>query len=88
MKSIAVIFCSSLLLWSGKLTAQPDRIFYSLEEASLVAVDSVLRLDLSKKKFTEIPAEIYRYKNLKELDLSQNKLTHYQTIFTFQIWKY
>jgi Leucine-rich repeat (LRR) protein len=70
-------------LWSGKLTAQPDRIFYSLAEASQVSVDSVLRLNLSKKKFTEIPSEIYRYKNLKELDLSQNKLTHLPDDFYF-----
>jgi Leucine-rich repeat (LRR) protein len=83
MKSVVVIFYSSLLLWSGNLAAQPDRIFYSLYEASQVSVDSVLRLDLSKKKYTELPAEIYRYTNLKELDLSQNKLTHLPDDFYF-----
>ncbi len=83
MKRVAVIFYSSLLLWSGKLTAQPDRIFYSLAEAAQVSIDSVLRLDLSKKKYTEVPAEIYRYKNLKELNLSQNKLTHLPDDFYF-----
>lgn len=83
MKRVAVIFYSILLLWSGKLTAQPDRVFYSLGEAATVSVDSVLRLDLSKKKYVEIPTEIYRYQNLKELNLSQNKLTHLPDDFYF-----
>lgn len=83
MKTIAVLFYNILLLWSVNLIAQPDRIFYSLEEAATVSVDSVLRLDLSKKKYSEIPSEIYRYKNLKELNLSQNKLTHLPDDFYF-----
>lgn len=83
MKTFAVIFCSNLLLWSTNLLGQPQRIFYSLEEAAQTSVDSVFRLDLSKKKYHEIPVEIYRYKNLTELDLSQNKLTFLPDNFYF-----
>ena len=48
---------------------------YSLEEARQVDKDSVFGLQLSKRKLTEIPVEIYQYKHLKYLDISKNKFT-------------
>jgi len=75
MKTIAEIFSVITLFWCINSFAQADVIFYSLEEAASVHPDSVFRLDLSKDKLTEIPSAIYAYKNLRELNLSQNKLT-------------
>jgi Leucine-rich repeat (LRR) protein len=49
------------------------RVYTSLSEA-LRQPDSVLILDLSRKKLKEVPAEIVRLKNLQELNLSKNKL--------------
>lgn len=74
MKIFAAIFYLSLQLWLVDLNAQSHVVYYSLEEAAAVQEDSVFRLDLSKKKYSEIPSEIYRFKNLRELNLSQNKL--------------
>ena len=76
MKLIAEIFSVITLFWCINSIAQPDVIFYSLEEAAAVHPDSVYRLDLSKEKLTQIPESIYSFKNLRELNLSQNKLTH------------
>ncbi|MBK9190064.1 MAG: leucine-rich repeat domain-containing protein [Crocinitomicaceae bacterium] len=75
MKPIAEIFSVITLFWCINSFAQPDVIFYSIEEAATVHPDSVYRLDLSKEKLTEIPETIYIFKNLRELNLSQNKLT-------------
>lgn len=83
MKLIVAIFCSTLQLLSVNLNAQTDRVFYSLEEAAGVSADSVFRLDLSKKKYREVPSEIYKYTQLKELNLAQNKLTFLPDDFYF-----
>lgn len=84
MKVSVVVFFVALLIGSVKSFAQTGRTFYSLEEAAMVPVDSVLKLDLSKKKYHEIPAELYRYTSLKELDLSQNKLVRLPDEFYFE----
>jgi Leucine-rich repeat (LRR) protein len=35
--------------------------------------DEVIKLDLSKQKLSELPAEVYQFKNLRELYLGKNK---------------
>ena len=48
--------------------------YYSLKEARSTPVDSVFYLKVSRKKLTEIPPEVFTFKNLKGLDLSKNRL--------------
>lgn len=83
MRLIVNIFWICLLLGSSQSFGQRDFMFKSLEDALLANPDSVYRLDLSKTKLTEIPTEIYRFKNLQELNLSKNKLTSLPDDFLF-----
>jgi Leucine-rich repeat (LRR) protein len=83
MKFIAVIFWSSFLIWSSESFSQTDKIYYSLEEALAANPDSVYRLDLSKQKLSEVPEAIYQFKNLYELNLSQNKFKSLPDNFYF-----
>lgn len=83
MKSIVAIFLISLLFIHGDSVAQQNRIFYSIEEAKTVPVDSVFNLSLTKMKYEEVPQELMQFQNLRELDLSQNKLTSLPDNFIF-----
>ena len=47
---------------------------YSLKEARNAPLDSVFYLKISRKKLTEIPPQVFTFKNLKGLDLSKNRL--------------
>ncbi len=59
-------------------------MFESLEEAYAVHPDSVYRLDLSKNQLKEVPLEVLQFKNLRELNLSKNKLTKLPNGFIFE----
>ena len=48
-------------------------IYYSLLDALELPL-RVYRLDLSGKKLSEIPPEIFSFPNLQELNLSQNNI--------------
>ena len=48
--------------------------FLNLKEASLVHPDSVEYLKIPRQKLTELPKEIWKFKNLKGLDVSKNRL--------------
>lgn len=48
---------------------------YTLAEARHISPEQVFRLDLKKAKLTELPKEIYQFKNLRYLDVSHNNLT-------------
>ena len=48
--------------------------YYTLKEARNLPKDSVLYLKVSRKRLTQIPSEVFIFKNLKGLDLSKNKL--------------
>ena len=76
MKFVAKIFWVTALLWStNPLIGQENKLFESLEDALTVHPDSVFRLDLSHSRLEEIPAELFRFRNLRELYLSKNKLS-------------
>src|SRR3990167_5281695 len=71
-----------LLLWfsftmcfGSQLVAQDSLRIYTWEEALLAPKDSVFRLDASKQKWEELPAELFAFTHLKSLDISKNKLT-------------
>jgi Leucine-rich repeat (LRR) protein len=49
--------------------------YLTLEEARAISPDSVKALRLTKKKLSEIPEEIYQFKNLRALDLSRNRIS-------------
>ncbi|HIP37593.1 MAG TPA: leucine-rich repeat domain-containing protein [Crocinitomix sp.] len=74
MKVNVVLFWVIILILPLKSVSQTQKLFTSIEEAFLVPVDSVYRLDLSKQKMTKLPKEVSKFINLKELYLSKNKL--------------
>ncbi|MBK7127775.1 MAG: leucine-rich repeat domain-containing protein [Crocinitomicaceae bacterium] len=83
MKSTVAIFLISLLFFNAELIAQKNHVFYSIEEAITVPVDSVFKLSLTKMKYEVVPDELMQFQNLRELDLSQNKLTTLPDNFIF-----
>jgi Leucine-rich repeat (LRR) protein len=66
MKKLFFIF-ALLVCMSGNTQAQVAK---SLAEMT----DKIDSLDLSKQNLTQIPTEVFQYKNLKDLDLSENPL--------------
>tara|TARA_B100000767_G_scaffold272107_1_gene299101 strand:+ start:1255 stop:1830 length:576 start_codon:yes stop_codon:yes gene_type:complete len=67
----ALILIVFALSFSFTLTGQR---YYTLKETRNVSQDSVFYLKISRKKLTEIPPEVFSFKNLKGLDLSKNRL--------------
>lgn len=50
---------------------------YTLSKALKQDPLKVYKLNLKKSKFTEIPEEVYQFKNLNVLDISKNKLKEF-----------
>lgn len=75
MRLIQNVLLISILFVSSSAISQKEKLFKGLDEALQVSADSVYRLDLSKSKLTALPSEVFQFKNLRELDLSKNKLT-------------
>lgn len=78
---IFFLFILSVLIFCGikEGSAQPDfktngKVFTNLEKAK-IQPDSVFRLKLRRKKLTEIPSEVFLFKNLRELDLGNNRIS-------------
>lgn len=72
------VFLANLILFSqDKHVFTPKVAWLTLEEARELNPDSVLHLNLSKAKLPggELPEEIFRYTNLKSLNLRGLKLT-------------
>lgn len=72
-----ILFCFLLAL-INEAKGQPEystsgKVFTNLTQA-LMQPDSVLRLKLRRKGYKKIPAEVFNFKNLKELDLIGNKI--------------
>jgi Leucine-rich repeat (LRR) protein len=75
MKNTLALFLLLILCKFSFSQSVPEFRIYSLEEARKVEnKDLVLGLELRKLKLTELPPEIYEYKNLKLLDVSKNRL--------------
>ena len=80
---MSISFCRLLLFFTlltlvNQAKGQPEystsgRVFTNLTQA-LMQPDSVFRLKLRRKGYKEIPAEVFNFKNLKELDLIGNKI--------------
>jgi len=73
---ISAFFCGFGL--HGQNILEPEelkmaRTFESMEEA-MQQPDSVIKLDLSRSKLTQIPAEVFTLPNLQWLNLSKNKI--------------
>tara|TARA_B100001287_G_C22684726_1_gene532605 strand:+ start:2906 stop:3481 length:576 start_codon:yes stop_codon:yes gene_type:complete len=62
-----------LFVFSSSFTLAGQK-YYSLKKAQEAPVDSVFYLKVSRKKLSQIPTEIFAFKNLKGLDLSKNRL--------------
>jgi len=75
MKVSVSLFLVIILILPLKSVSQQNYLFTTIVDANSVPVDSVFRLDLSKNKLIEFPLAILKFKNLKELYLSKNKLT-------------
>jgi Leucine-rich repeat (LRR) protein len=76
------VYWLSLVFLSPELTGQElltldqldsVKVFESIEDA-IKHPNEVYRLELKKNKLTEIPKEVFSFKNLQYLDLSRNKL--------------
>lgn len=58
---------------SVQLIDDTNYIYRSISVA-LQNPDKVFRLNLSKTRMKEIPADVFKFKNLRELDMSRNKI--------------
>lgn len=72
----AIIFMSAYV--QAQALLEPEELkaaktYNSLQEA-LAKPDSVIKLNLNKKKLTEIPAEVFSFPNLQLLNISRNKI--------------
>jgi Leucine-rich repeat (LRR) protein len=74
MKYTLALFLLLILCDFSFAQSTVDFKIYSLEEARMVDKDLVSGIQLRKQKLTELPNEIFQYKNLKLLDISKNKL--------------
>lgn len=63
--------------------SQTEPEYLNLREAKRIHPDSVFFLSLSREGLKEIPEEILVFKNLKGLDLSNNKLDSLPNTFIF-----
>jgi len=52
-----------------------NKVFYSLKEALSVDAAVVCNLDLSNENLTSVPKELYQFKNLRELNLGETKIS-------------
>jgi Leucine-rich repeat (LRR) protein len=60
-----------------KIYISEKKVYLSIDEA-LESPNAVYNLDLSRKNLKELSIEIKKFKNLKELNLSNNNLTSLQ----------
>lgn len=79
MKYTFLVTFFVLLFCPPGIMAQPEyhvegKVYTSLEKA-LTEPDSVVRLKLRRKGYDTFPPEIFKFKNLKELDLGNNKIS-------------
>ena len=73
MKLLSVLI--SLLFLNISFSQKTTEKVYKWEEVQLANPDTVYNLSLSKMKLTELPASLWRFKNLRKLYLEKNKLS-------------
>ncbi|MBW6483033.1 MAG: leucine-rich repeat domain-containing protein [Vicingaceae bacterium] len=71
---ISLVFLTNINAQILDKKAMKKLPIYTLEQAVKLPVDEVVRLTLKKSKLTELPQEIYNFKNLRYLDVSGNQL--------------
>jgi Leucine-rich repeat (LRR) protein len=65
----------SLLFLNISFSQKTTEKVYKWEEVQQANPDTIYNLSLSKMKLTELPANLWRFKNLQKLYLDKNKLT-------------
>ncbi len=70
---LAIFFSLTNTVYSQPDFSTQGKVFTSMSQA-LMQPDSVFRLKLRRKGYKQIPAEVFNFKNLRELDLIGNKI--------------
>ena len=73
----------SLLFLSPIFSQKTTEKVYKWEEVQQANPDTIYNLSLSKMKLTELPASLWRFKNLQKLYLDKNKLSALPDSFDF-----
>jgi Leucine-rich repeat (LRR) protein len=79
MRIFAVIIL--VCLWFNASSQNKLAKIYRLEDVTNANPDTVFALSLSKKKLSQLPIEIWKFKNLRELYLDRNHLSHLPDTF-------
>lgn len=71
------LFVVSILIfpWSSLNAQHFSNKIYRLEEVVNANPDTIYAISLSKSKLRELPKELWKFSNLKELHLDKNRLT-------------
>ena len=76
-------FALILILWSSLCYGQ-ELTVYDWEEVQNAHPDTVFAISFEKDKLTELPADLAKFTNLKQLNLAKNKFTELPDyIFSF-----
>ena len=72
------LFVASFLIFLSSnwlLCQKKNQHVYAFEDVSFANPDTIYALSLSKNKLTELPKELWKFKNLTELHLERNRLS-------------
>ena len=79
---IKKLFELILILWSslgfastGSVLHAQDVKIYEWEEVKSASPDTIFAISFEKNKLTEVPSELAKFSNIKQLNFSKNKLT-------------
>ena len=79
MKNIAVVFL--ICLWFSAYGQKSDVKVYRLEEIVSANPDTIYAISISKSKLSQLPVELWKFKNIKELYLDKNHLKNLPDTF-------
>lgn len=79
MKNIAVVFL--ICLWYNANGQKSDVKIYRLEELLNANPDTIYSISLSKNKLSQLPLELWKFRNIKELYLDKNHLKNLPDTF-------
>lgn len=77
---IKIRFALILILWSSFSFSQDVKV-YEWEEVLSANPDTIYAISFEKNKLTEVPSDLARFINIKQLDFSKNRLTELPTFF-------